>query len=301
MNYAVVHTPVSELERQTEEQYLDRYFPNMEMRKNTFEFAEALRAAMPGIKFRTRISPNEVYVYREGDATAMGWIGYGDWSPGKSINKRYTVFSSYIENGRYKETHGAFRTAGSTSLIKAVKLAKTYLRPAPLKDVAAQALPALSASLRAAYEGVTKEVKEAVATLAPSMYVSTALPPDLEYELRKLHADGYKFSTGAFNTALEKYISYKDQYDAAVAFPYRVYYVQPHVLAGTPQIHTVAVNVSRGQIYMPSFLAGNVMYLDEPEQEAVYDKLAVLNMMTTAEYVPGVGMRLDAARYFVVV
>lgn len=296
---------VSAIETQTEAQFNKRLKGNYPIHIDGF--VDALRKAMPNLKFRTANEfTYEVTVYREGDAVAMGWIAYGDYTPSETISLRYTVCSPNIDNGKYRKESNQRHMAMTADLDKAVKLAKKFLRPISTRDVAADAIGDLNSAFQNSHQDTIKRLTTSRNAIIGYSGM-TMLPNALEYALATFRMQGLTIGDADFNNTVNTYFEAKDAFIAATQFTGSMYFVHPHMRMGIPTYEVVPITwdqiatqrtLPRFKVAEPSTARDELLAED---MEAIKGRVAVLHMMQNAEFVHGVGMKLDNARYFVVV
>jgi len=296
---------VSALETQTEEQFNTRMKGNHPAYIDGF--VDALRKAMPNLKFRCPSTfHTEVAVYREGDAVAMGWIAYGDYTPSDKVSLRYTVCSPNIDNGKYRKESNQRQMAMTTDLDKAVKLAKKFMRPIATRDVATDAIGDLNSAFQNSHNDTMKRLVNSRNAIIGYSGM-TMLPNALEYALATFRMQGLTIGDADFNNTVNTYFEAKDAFIAATQFTGSMYFVHPHMRMGIPTYEAIPItwdqisterSLPRFKVAQPSTARDEILLND---MEAIKGRVAVLHMMQTAEFVHDVGMKLDNARYFVVV
>ena len=299
------HYEVARLEEQTEEQFNTR---SRGTHGVTIDgFVTALKAEMPYLKFRsTQAYNSEVAVYREGDALAMGWIGYGDYSPGVSSVKRYTVFSLNIDNGKYSKSSNQRNMAMTTDLGKAVKLVKKHLRPIPTEVAAKHSLTELNYAYAEAHKGARKlldESRRAIVGASGDVFLN----PALENVFALLRMQEQPIGDAVFNAHVNNYFIAKDAMAEAKTLHGDIYFVHPQMKFGEPVYNLVSITWNQTvpsvlpRFHVMESLAAAYAAAVGVDMEAIKGRVAVLHMMQTNEFVVGVGMKVDANRYFVVV
>ena len=298
--------PVSKLEEQTEEQF------NVRVRGphglTVDNFISAIREELPDLKFRSLTTyQSEVAVYREGDAFARGWINYGDYSPSDKIHNRFIVYSHTIDNGKYKSGSTQRNMAMTTDIDKAVKLVKKHLRPISTRIVANESIGALNNAYAMSNNDTTTRLVNSRDAIIGRTISSKFLPNALENALALLRMQGITIGDDAFNKTVEAYFEAKDAFIGATELKSNVYFVHPHMRAGIPTYDTVRITWDKNMApSIPYFKVAeeNIQpWNDETngDMDAIKGRVAVLNMMQNDEFIHGVGMKVDAYRYFVVV
>lgn len=292
------YLPVSFLETQTEKQFNER--PRGAHGLTVDNFVSYLREEMPYLKFRsTGTYTTEVAVYREGDAVAWGWISYGDYTSADKINNRFTVYSENIDNAKYRKGSNQRNMAMTTDLGKAVKLAKKHLRPIPLVRVANESMGQINSSYDKSHEAVRRQLDASRNTIMGHSF-NRFLHPALEHTLAQLRTQVGQIGNKEFNDSVNTYFSAKDMYLAATQPTGTMFFVHPHMRLGVPIYDTVPISWDRlATMSLPKFRTAD--FPPPEDMEAVIGRIAVLHMMQSDEFIPGVGMKLDAARYVVVV
>lgn len=294
------HYPVAKLEEQTESQFNTRVRGKHGLTIDNF--IAAIREEMPNLKFRSLLAYNsEVAVYREGDAFAWGWISYGDYTPGENINNRWTVYSHTIDNGKYREGSNQRNMAMTNTLEKAVKLVKKHLRPIPTMLAAKESIFALDNAYVTSCEDISKRLNNSAQAIVGS---GKFLPNALENALSSLRMRGITIGDDVFNKTVETYFEAKDAFIGATQIKGDIYFVHPYMRLGVPTYDTVRITWDKNTV--PSILYFKVSEeqtngAPEEHMDAIKSRVAVLNIMQNDEFIQGVGMKVDANRYFVVV
>jgi hypothetical protein len=298
------HYPVSFLE--TQSQYL--FDARRGLNPETEKFIAALAVEMPYLKFRSAKSwdGNEIAVYREGDALAMGWIGYGDYTPSERVHKRYTVYSPSITNGKYKTDSDAHHMAMTEDLGKAIKLVKKHLRPIPILEVANYS----TFEVNHAFSEAHKSTRQMLDTARRAIVGSSGdifINKSLENALAQLRMVGHEIGDKDFNQHVDNYFAHKNVYAEALNFSGSMYFVHPQMKFGEPVYNVLPMTWGRSVSHaLPRFRAVDGLsaaYLEamDTDMETIKDRVAALYLMQNKDFVVGVGMKVDAARYFVVV
>jgi len=298
------HYPVSFLEMQTQHIFDTRrgLYPETE------KFIAALAAEMPYLKFRSAKSwdGNEIAVYREGDALAMGWIAYGDYTPSANLHKRYTVYSHNITNGKYKAGSDTHHMAMTEDLDKAVKLVKKHLRPVPTLEVAKYSMFEVNHGYSEAHRG-TRQALDGARRAIVGASGEIFLNKGLENAFAQLRMMGHEIGDKDFNKHVDNYFKYKDVFAEAMNFSGSMYFVHPQVKFGETIYNVIPLAWNKiVTSSLPRFEAVDGLsaaYLEATghDMEAIGDRIAALYLMQGKEFVHGVGMKVDANRYFVVV
>jgi hypothetical protein len=294
---------VPRLERQTQ-QYFDT-----RLRTDTIDsFIAALKAEMPYLKFRSavRYDGAEVAVYREGDALAMGWIAYGDFTPSEQVQRRYTVYSHTITNGKYKADNKQHNMAMTHNLGTAIKLVKKHLRPIPILEVAKYSMFEVNYGLSEAHKG-TKQMLDTSRRAIVGASGDIFLNKGLENALAQLRMVGHEIGDKDFNEHVNNYFTAKAIYAEAMNFSGSMYFVHPQMKFGETIYNVLPLawnKITTSSLPRFEVVDGlSAAYLEAMghDMEAIKDRVAALYLMQGKEFVEGVGMKVDAARYFVVV
>jgi hypothetical protein len=274
------------------------------------KFIDALKQEMPYLKFRSARNwdGNEVAVYCEGDALARGWIAYGDYTPAAEVKQRYTIYSHSITNGKYKSGTKQSNMAMTEDLSKAVKLVKKHLRPVPTVEVAKYSIPSVNHRYSRLHEDTRKSLDAARLAIVGNVgNVQPFIGKPLENALSTLLMQGITIGDKDFTQQVENYFTYKAKYSEAINFTGNMYFVHPQMKFNEPVYNVVPITWDQPVAsHWPKFsvLEGlSAAYLEArgTDMEAIKDRIAALYLMQSAEFVHGVGMRVDANRYFVVV
>ena len=307
------HIPVAKLEAaQTENEFWKRNGGPHKVMIDTF--LAALAAEMPNLKFRAKLFCNEVCVYREGDAFTWGWVGYGDYTRSGPTHNRYTVCSHNIDNRKYAKDSDQRNMSMTDSLDKAVKLVKRYLRPIPKVDGAKASIHELNEAYLLSNADVSKKLTTSAATIvgaaaiAGTGTVGRFLPTALENALAMLRMQDIIIGDFGFNQLVNDYFEAKDAFSRISQLSGKVYYVHPHMRLGVPTYDTVPVvwdnTVNRSLPWFKIPETQTLAYMDAmtaPDMDMIKERVSVLHMMQTPEFIHGVGVKLDTNRYVVVV
>jgi hypothetical protein len=303
------YIPVAKIEAgQTEDQFGRRLGGQHKEAVNLL--LAALLKEMPNLKFRSVDTyRNEVAVYREGDAFAWGWVGFGDYSRGSNtVRNRYTVSSHNIDNAKYANGSDQRNMSMTDNVDKAVKLVKKYLRAIPKVDGAKASIHELNEAYLVSNAEMSKKLTSNANAIVGNNPSGRFLPTGLENAFAMLRMQGVTIGDNAFNQIVNDYFDAKDSFSRLSQFSGKVYYVHPHMRLGVPTYDTVSVvwdnTVNRS---LPWFKVpenptlGYIDALTDFDMEAIKERVSVLYMMQTPEFVHGVGVKLDTNRYVVVV
>ena len=296
---------VSKLEEQTEEQFNNRVRGRHGL--TTDNFIAAIRDELPDLKFRTW-GPylSEVAVYREGDAFARGWINYGDYTNSNNANNRFVVYSHNIDNGKYSKSSNQRNMAMTTDIDKAVKLVKKHLRPIPARVGAKESIGELNNAFSKSNHDTTTRLVNSRDSIAGRSLSTKFLPNALENAFAMLRMQGITIGDKDFHDTVEAYFEAKAAFTNATQLKSNVYFVHPHMRAGIPIYDAIQITWDKNALNsLPYFKVseGVQPWNDETngDMDAIKDRIAVLSIMQSTEFVEGVGMKVDANRYFVVV
>jgi len=304
------HIPVAKLEAEQTEDAFNRRLGGQHKEAINLLLA-ALLKEMPNLKFRNRNVPgyhNEVAVYREGDAFAWGWVGFGDYSRGNTVRNRYTVSSHNIDNAKYANGSDQRNMSMTDSMDKAVKLVKKYLRPIPKVDGAKASIHELNEAYLVSNAEVSKKLATSCSAIVNTATLGRFLPTGLENAFAMLRMQGVTIGDSGFNQQVNDYFDAKDAFSRLSQFSGKVYYVHPHMRLGIPTYDTVPVvwdnTVNRSLPWFKVPTDPTLGYIDALtglDMDAIKERVSVLYMMQTPEFVHGVGVKLDSNRYVVVV
>lgn len=298
------YIPVAKMEaEQTEDQFQRKLGGHNKL------LLGALLKEMPDLKFRhIEVYNNEVAVYREGDAFAWGWVNFGDYTRSNSIHNRYTVCSHNIDNGKYAKGSDQRHMSMTDSLDKVVKLVKKYLRPIPKVDGAKASINALNEAFLSSNADVSKKLSGSAGAIIGTAAAGRFLPTGLENAFAMLRMQGVTIGDSGFNQQVNDYFDAKDAFSRISQFSGKVYYVHPHMRLGVPTYETVpvvwdnTVNRSLPWFKIPENpTLGYIDALTELDMDAIKERVSVLYLMQTPEFVHNVGVKLDTNRYVVVV
>lgn len=298
------YIPVAKMEAEQTEDHFQR-----KLGGNNKLLLDALLKEMPNLKFRhIEVYNNEVAVYREGDAFAWGWINFGDYTRSGKVHNRYTVCSHNIDNGKYAKGSDQRHMSMTDSLDKAVTLVKKYLRPIPKVDGAKASINALNEAFLSSNADVSKKLSSSAGAIIGTATAGRFLPTGLENAFAMLRMQGVTIGDSGFNQQVNDYFDAKDAFSRISQFSGKVYYVHPHMRLGVPTYETVPVvwdnTVNRSLPWFKIPTDPTLGYIDamtELDMDAIKERVSVLYLMQTPEFVHNVGVKLDTNRYVVVV
>jgi hypothetical protein len=278
-----------------------------------YQFGSNLRKhrAFRNIRFGTEEhqyhARNNVYVYMPGQVYTIGNIGYADYniSEGSTIRYSYRVTSPHVKNYKYRAGSSARTWALSTNLDRAIRNAKTYLRPYSVADIAgitcdgmAQAMGSAKSEYSTTVWRAFHDIEEDLERRESSVLFS---------ELRHLLETGHEF----INDGVEKLIkTAADALDirstvATTQTNIALVFAVPSAIHNAPPEVTV---IRGGKLSLDDNIRHNVYTIFNNEghvrgntekyplnelPEELHGKVSVLNMVDNGKFVEGVGYRIN--------
>jgi len=155
---------------------------------------------------------------------------------------------------------------------------------------------------------VSKKLSSSAGAIIGTAAAGRFLPTALENALAMLRMQDIAIGDNAFNQLVHDYFDAKDAFSRLSQFSGKVYYVHPHMRLGVPTYDTVPVvwdnTVNRSLPWFKIPTDPTLGYIDALtglDMDAIKERVSVLYMMQTPEFVHGVGVKLDSNRYVVVV
>jgi len=229
-------------------------------------------------------------VYYKGDRYVMAMVAYGDTvGVRRSEVKKFAVFSRKIANAKYGSYRDQFYMAASVDLGKAVKNFKRYAIPYAPYEIA-------QVSLRAAVQCVNHVKTKPSHTLREATR-NVKSNESFWDDVLRLYESGHKFSSPTVNAEFQAMVDAKREerergmkatHLCAVELCYDGRFSLTKVLG-------VSSNTAYKQL--PATPPVNVTQEELPE--GIQQKLALLSMMGTDEYVEDIGVRAHDWLYWV--
>lgn len=266
-----------------------------------YNYATALRKAMPGVKFGCADDLNccglgfhELWVYYPGQEYALGYIGHGDYSITES-NTVYAVYSRKVANGKINPNRKQHYMLQSANMDKAIKNAKRVLMPYTNQEVANQSITSFANNLR---EVVDEAASEAHA------YIRKCRDDEvITKELRNLIGLGVKFVTPEFQAAATHFLTAEAEVREKKTRLQGAYFIRMYerfdgmhadILTFDRTIKDVGPWSSKGRQPVEQ-----ITLRSEDLPEDIQMKIATLSMMDADTYVPLVGLKVTATSFWI--
>jgi hypothetical protein len=261
-----------------------------------YEFKREVAKKVRGVQFKGR-DRSSLWVYRDTDFTALGYIGYGDFQTTRyAADKSYAVFAPTIENAKYANYSEQNRMRQSKNMNTAIRHAKSYLIKAPLLTTTSGYITKVSSKLNV----VTANLKNAVSTAKENIGLSSyARSTSLLDELLHLHKRDHGWLNPTMSDKLQAYIEAEHEYqlDAQQVLP--AMFIHMYDKFGAQHCDIVDIeNIKLFSEYSPerhATVRENVR-LDTLSQDIV-DRMYTLNMVEAGDYVDEVGVKINNAAY----
>lgn len=267
-----------------------------------YDFAVALRKAMPGVKFGhhddlrgcSPLGMNELAVYYPGQEYALGYIGHGDYSLSGS-NNVYIVYSRKVTNGKINPRHRQHYMLQTESLDRAVKNAKRALLPYTNPEVANLSMPEFGDSVR---DVISEAEAEANAYIRECRDEAV-----LARELRNLISLGVQFVTPEFSAAAAQFLTAEAEARDKKAHLQGAYFVRMYerfdgMYADVLTYDRTVKDANRWSSKRATPV-DSVTLKAEDIPEDVQMKIATLSMMDVGTYVPLVGYKASSTTFWV--
>lgn len=268
--------------------------------RHLYDFAEALRKAMPGVKFgyheslrTSSLGLCELWVYYPGQEYALGYVGHGDYAL-NSINTVYVVYSRKVSNGKIRDRHKQHRMLQSEKMETAVKNAKRVLLPYTNQEVAERSMGKFAMNIREVVEEATKEAQA---------YVDKCRVHDvITRELRNLIGQGVQFVTPEFQNAAAQFLTAEAEARDKKAHLQGAYFIRMYERFDGMYADVLTYDRRVKEVFdwssKPS-PADIVTLKVEDIPEDVQMKVATLSMMDAETYVPLVGFKASSTSFWV--
>lgn len=256
------------------------------------EIRDSFARSMTRIRFMA-LSPNilctSVAIYREGDAFALGFIGYSDG--------KYYVSHPSIKNEKYGSHKSEYYTITSSGRGHVIKAVRRYCTPVTPADLCEALETTVHLKFNASYMQSTKELQEAENKLSYSGMALEALAAMLKGEAPRVNVV----------EAVRQYETLKVEAMADIGVsPRLVCFMFNQLKSGVTvtQFRTLYATSHSRSISMFIRKTGDAVedrriYTTTNELPAdVMGKLSVLSMVENEQYVKGVGYRHLPSVYF---
>ena len=268
--------------------------------RHLHDFAEALRKAMPGVKFgydeglrTSSLGLSELWVYYPGQEYALGYIGHGDYAL-SGINTVYIVYSRKVTNGKIGDRHKQHRMLQTEKLETAVKNAKRALLPYTNQEVAERSMGQFAKNIREVVDEAESEARA---------YVNKCRDLDvLTRELRNLIGQGVQFVTPEFQAAATQFLTAEAEARDKKAHLQGAYFIRTYERFDGMYADVLTYDRKVKEVFdwstKPSPVE-SVTLKAEDIPEDVQMKIATLSMMDTDTYVPLVGFKASSTSFWV--
>lgn len=268
--------------------------------RHIHDFAEALRKAMPGVKFgyheslrASSLGLAELWVYYPGHEYALGYIGHGDYSLSGS-NSVYIVYSRKVTNGKINARHKQHHMLQSEKLETAVKNARRALLPYTNQEVAERSMGVFSGNVREMIEEATKEAQA---------YVDKCRVHDvITRELRNLIGQGVQFVTPEFQNAATQFLTAEAEARDKKSHLQGAYFIRMYERFDGMYADVLTYDRKVKDVFdwttKPSPV-DSVTLKAENIPEDVQMKIATLSMMDAGTYVPLVGFKASSTSFWI--
>lgn len=267
-----------------------------------YQFALALRRAMPGVKFGYDWTTlrgvadgglPEVWVYYPNQEYALGYIGYGDYAINET-NTVYAVYSRKVAHKKIQNRHRQHHMMQSKDIDKAVKNAKRVLLPYTMQEVANRSINDFAENTRAVVTEAESEAKG---------YIRKCRDEDvMEKELRNLIGLGVQFATPEFQAAATHFLTAEAEARDKKAHLQGAYFIRLYERFNGmhADILTYDRKVKGASKYSatPEPVESTTVKADELPED-VQMKIATLSMMDVDTYVPMVGHKASATSFWI--
>lgn len=267
--------------------------------QQVYEFACALRKAMPGVKFGhssdNRISlggASEVWVYYPGQEYALGYIGFGDYAI-NTINNVYAVYSRKVSNPKIRTGKRQHHILQTSDMARAVKNARKVFIPYTMIEIAKQSCEMFGECLRSVVEEAESEVNG---------YINKCRNADvINRELRNLISLGVQFVTPEFQAAAAQFLTAEAEARSKKAHLQGAYFIRTYErfdgMYADVLTYDRKIKDAHRWTHVAPIETTTIKVDDIPED--VQMKIATLSMMDAETYVPLVGYRSSNSTFWV--
>jgi len=263
------------------------------------DFQYEISKKLKGVKFKER-NHLTMWVYREGESYAMGYIGFGDFRDNGDGEHLYTVWSPNIINNRYG--HGSqMHMAQAKQLKKGVSNALKYLRPLSIKQVASISTRDCRRKVSEVVDDARTQFTHAAAFITHNFLdAHRGYENALQQELQHLVEIGHEFLDKELGDKLHTMFNNLKEYTLSKETNSNVFtFVEATKTITGRQVFRVATNVDTSFTYGFDVPQENIsVYSQEELPEELAGKLSVLSMIDPDNYVEGVGYRAAANVFY---
>lgn len=233
---------------------------------------------------------HEVWAYLPGQPYALMRLGYKDYTTTGSTlgDSTYGVYSRLIRNRKYKEFNEQHCMLMSADLARAVKNAKSVMRPYAPQEV-------VRVELDRFVSGVQNETS-GISGVMHSAAINVRQHAGLLKELVHLRQNNYAFLSVELGDLIEAYIRAKIQRDEHVSKVRHAWFVT--VLTRQDTQHFDVIEMF--DVHKPNpTMHDPQTYTAETLPEEIAGKMAVLTMVDVGNRVSDVGMRATETTFYV--
>lgn len=265
----------------------------------TAELCEAVRSELRGIKFAFARRGSKtvwdgslsklmaLWAYYPGDEYAVGLVGFGDFAVSTSDDV-YAVYARGIRNEKFADHRDQYHMAMSSSMDRAVKNAKKYLRRYSTVEVADLNLGDIQTKINSAVWTTSSQYREAQKAVFEH--------PMVETEIERV-LNGSTFCDPTFRQAAATLMAVRDEHKARSEKEHHGWYVNlRHYPAGVVfevlEMYDIRRLKDASQCKLTS-------YRQEELPQELAASLATLSMLENGNYVEGLGIKLSDVSYMV--
>jgi len=261
-----------------------------------YAFKREVAKKVRGVQFKGR-DRSSLWVYRETDFTALGYIGYGDFQTTRyAADKSYAVFAPTIENAKYANYSEQCRMRQSKNINTAIRHAKSYLIKAPLLTTTAQYITKVSNKLSTVTAKLQNEVHATMNNIGVSSHSRSS---QLLAELLHLHKREHGWLDPTMSDKLQAYIEAEHEYQLDTQKVLPAMFIHMYEKFGAQCCDIIDVdNIKRFSEYNPerhATVRENVRFDTLPQD--IVDRMYTLNMVEANDYVDEVGVKINNAAY----
>jgi len=257
-------------------------------------FADAVAAALKAKwSYKRR---NSVWIYRENEIYALGFVGYGDFTDKANGNVAYIVHSRNIENCRYNDYNAQHYMSFAKHFEKGLANATRHLRTIPCHVAVEAERKNLRRQMRDIDDYSSRKVRQLANDVTDDLSRGNNSP--LEQEFRNLVNMGHTWLDANFGEKVKAFINYRDEDTSSGKDMFTAVYI--NISPRGTQSANVYTNMDGKEWNWepdPSNHYGcDVDQLDEELKRKVF----TLQMVEQGTFVPNVGFHALAGRLFYV-
>ena len=242
-----------------------------------------------------------LWVYRPQDTYVMGWICYTDHMTGGDGEKRYSVFSPNIDNGKY---NWGDRQNMSSALhrAKAVNNAEKYLRPLTLPQTIRLVQGEFKSKLRHSAADMGTELWALANELRTGFFERGSRQPNaLQNELQHLLHSDYVFLDKELEQTIHKVFAAREEHEEGRKLTDGNHTFIEAYQVGGRQCFRGYDDVKNYAHFSPVKTEGAEMlrYTQEDLPEYLMGAISVLSMVDVGQYVVGVGYKAGNNMFYV--